>query len=301
MPFRLTNGPTTFCNLMNDVLYEYLDRFVVVYLNDIVVYSESLANHLDHLRLVFAWMRGRSRVSLIGLHLQRWRNFGRFLGLANYYRKFIKESSKWVSVHTDLLKKDQKWECTEGCQQAFEKLKQAVASGSVLKLPDFRLPFEVHTDASDWDIGGMLVEDGHLVAFESRKLKDSEQSYSAHEKEMTAVVHCLSTWRHYLLGTVFSVVTDNVANTYFKTWKKLSQKQARWQEFLAEYDFVWIHRPRRQNQVADALSRKTVEAYVAALTTVVTDFLDKIQQQAKTDTTYCQLREKIMQGLVWRY
>lgn len=104
-----------------------------------------------------------------------------------------------------------------------------------------------------------------------------------------------------MLGTVFSVVTDNVANTYFKTQKKLSPKQARWQEFLAEYDFVWIHRPRRQNQVADALSRKTVEAYVAALTTVVTDFLDKIQQQAETDTSYCQLREKIMQGLVWRY
>lgn len=238
---------------------------------------------------------------MIGLHLQRWRNFGRFLGLANYYRKFIKECSKWVSVLTDLLKKDQKWECTEACQQAFEKLKQAVASESVLKLPDFSLPPEVHTDASDRDISGVLIKDGHPVAFESRKLKDAEQRYSAHEKEMTAVVHCLSTWRHYLLRTVFSVVTDNVANTYFKTQKKLSPKQARWQEFLAEYDSVWIHRPRRLNQVADALSRKTVEAYVAALTTVVMDFLDKIQQQAATDTSYCQLREKIMQGLVWRY
>lgn len=130
---------------------------------------------------------------MIGLHLQRWGNFGRFLGLANYYRKFIKECSKWVSVLTDLLKKDQKWECTEACQQAFEKLKQAVASELVLKLPDFSLPPEVHTDASDRDISGVLIKDGHPVAFESRKLKDAEQRYLAHEKEMTAVVHCLST------------------------------------------------------------------------------------------------------------
>ena len=171
----------------------------------------------------------------------------------------------------------------------------------MLKLPDFRLPFEVHTDASDRAIGGVLVQDGHPVAFESRKLKDAEQRYSAHENELTAVVHCLSTWRHYLLGTVFSVVTDNVANTYFKTQKKLSPKQTMWQEFLAEYDFMWVHRPGRQNQVADALSRKTVEAYVAALTIVVTDFLDKIRQQAETDTSYYQFREKIKQGLVRRY
>ena len=122
------------------------------------------------------------------------------------------------------MKKDCKWEWTETCQQAFEKLKQVVTLESMLKLPDFNLLFEVHTDALDRAIGGVLVQDGLPVAFESQKLKDAEQRYSAHEKEMTAVVHCLSTWRHYLLGTVFFVVTDNVANTYFKTQKKLSPK-----------------------------------------------------------------------------
>lgn len=73
----------------------------------------------------------------------------------------------------------------------------------MLKLPDFSLPFEVHTDASDRAINGVLVQDGHLVAFESRKLEDTEQRYSAHEKEMTAMVHCLNIWRHYLLGMIF--------------------------------------------------------------------------------------------------
>ena len=101
-----------------------------------------------------------------------------------------------------------------------------------------------------------------LFLFFSRKLDEAEQKYLSHEKEMTAVVHCLHTWRVYLLGTKFVVVTDNVANTFFKTQKKLSPKQARWQEFLQEYDFVWKHKPGRHNQVAHALSRKKVKEVV---------------------------------------
>ena len=125
-------------------------------------------------------------------------------------------------------------------------------------MPDFELPFEVHTDASDKAIDGVLVQEGHHVPLESWKLNDVEQIYSTNEKEMVAVVHCLQVWRVYLLGTRFVVRTDNVANTFFKTQKKLSLKQARWQEFLAEYDFMWEHKPGNQNQVVDALSRKEV-------------------------------------------
>ena len=109
------------------------------------------------------------------------------------------------------------------------------------------------------------MQDGHPVAFESRKLNGEEQRYSTHEKEMTAVVHCLQQWRHYLLGGNFIVVMDNVANTFFKTQKKLSARQARWQEFLAEFNFEWLHRPGRHNIVADALSRKKVVAYIMTL------------------------------------
>ena len=105
------------------------------------------------------------------------------------------------------------------------------------------LPFEVHMDASDRALGGVLMQEWHPVAFESRKLNATDQRYNAHEKEMTAVIHCLKTWKHYLMGTRFIVVTDNVANTFFKTHKKLTAKQARWQEFLADFDFVWVHKP----------------------------------------------------------
>lgn len=114
---------------------------------------------------------------------------------------------------------------------------------------------------------------------------------------MTAVVHCLDAWRHYLLGTKFTVMTDNVANTYFKTQKKLTPKQARWQEILAEFDFVWMHKPGRQNQVADALSRRDVQAYVAALSAVQSTFLDRVREQAMLDTTYSKLKQEVSEGV----
>ena len=112
---------------------------------------------------------------------------------------------------TDLLKKDTKWVWSEWCDEAFQNLKNAIAYEPILKLPDFELPFEVHTDASDKAIGGVLVQEGHPVTFESRKLNDAEQRYSKNEKEMVVVVHCLQVWRVYLLGTRFVVRTDNVA------------------------------------------------------------------------------------------
>ena len=130
------------------------------------------------------------------------------------------------------------------------------------------LRFEVHTDSLDRTVGGVLVQDEHLVAFESRKLDATKQRYNTHEKEMTAVFHCLETWRHYLMGTV----TDNVANTFFKTQKKITAKQARWQEFLVDFDFMWVHKLGQHNQVADAFSRKEVVSYVGSLSRVVADF-----------------------------
>ena len=123
----------------------------------------------------------------------------------------------------------------------------------------------MHTDASDRALGGVLMQGGHLVAFERRELDAAEQRYNTHEKKMTTVIHCLETWKHYLMGTRLMVVTNNVANTFFKTQKKLTAKQARWQEFLADFDFVWMHKSGRHNQVVDALSRKEDASYVGSL------------------------------------
>ena len=99
-------------------------------------------------------------------------------------------------------------------------MKATIASEPILRLPSFELPFEVHTDTSEKAVGGVLMQDGHPVAFESRKLNPAKQRYSAHEKEMVVVVHCLQIWRVYLLETRFIVRTDNVANTFFKNLKE---------------------------------------------------------------------------------
>ncbi|KAL6319624.1 hypothetical protein AAG906_020701 [Vitis piasezkii] len=203
-----------------------------------------------------------------------------FLGLANYYRRFIKGYSKTVSPLTDLLKKDKQWDWSEQCQMAFESLKEAMSTEPVLRLPDLDLPFEVQTDASDRALGGVLVQEGHPVAFESRKLNNAEQRYSTHEKEMTAVVHCLRQWRHYLLGSIFTVVTDNVANTFFTTQKKLSPRQA------------------RHNTVADVLSRKELITYITALSEVISDFNEKIKHAAEQDAAYGRLRQQVKEGVV---
>ena len=110
-----------------------------------------------------------------------------------------------------------------------------MTSEPVLKLSDFELPFEVHTDVSDRALSGVLVQEEHLIAYESRKLKEAEQRYSGYEKEMIAVVHYLEIWKHYLSGTKFVVVIDNVANTYFKTQKKLTTKQAQLGVFIIRF------------------------------------------------------------------
>ena len=171
-----------------------------------------------------------------------------FLSLANYYRRFIKGYSKIVCPLTDLLKKERKWEWDTECQAAFKKLKDEITSEPILRLPDLELPFVMHTNVSNRALGGVLVQEGHPIAFEGRKLDAVEQRYSTQEKEMIAVIHCLETWKHYFMGTRFIVVTDNIANTFFKTQKKLIVKQAQLQEFLANFDFKWVHKPNRHTK-----------------------------------------------------
>ncbi|KAJ0894123.1 putative nucleotidyltransferase, Ribonuclease H [Helianthus annuus] len=314
MPFGLTNAPATFCTLMNKLFHPFLDKFVVVYLDDIVVYSRTLKEHVEHLRQVFQVLRenelyvklekcsfAQEEVEFLGHKIkegrlmmddakvkaiQAWEpptkvpELRSFLGLVNYYRRFIRGYSAKAAPLTDLLKKNKAWDWDHRCQAAFEGLKEAVMSEPVLALPDVSKPFELHTDASDFAIGGVLIQEGHPIAFESRKLNDTEKKYTVQEKEMTAVVHCLRTWRHYLLGSRFVIKTDNVATSYFQTQKKLSPKQARWQDFLAEFDYVLEYKPGKANVVADALSRK---AELAAITRPTFDIQDQIKEGLNQD------------------
>ena len=247
MPYGLTNALATFCTLMNKIFHPFLDKFVVVYLDDIVIYRNSLEEHVDHLRKVFQLLRQNElyvleehvdhlrkvfqllrqnelyvkkekcsfalgEVGFLGHRIkdgklmmdeskikaiQEWDpptkvpQLRSFLGLVNYYRRFIKGYSTRAAPLTDLLKKSKAWTWDEKCQQAFEDLKKAITEDPVLALPNHTKVFEVHTDAFDFAIGGVLIQERRTIAFESRKLNDKERRYTVQEKEMTAIIHCL--------------------------------------------------------------------------------------------------------------
>lgn len=210
MPFGLTNAPATFCTLMNKIFQPHLDKFVVVYLDDIVVYNNTLEEHAEHLRTVFRLLQendlyvkkekcsfAKEEVSFLGhiighgclkmdgakiKAIQEWEvptkvtELRSFLGLVNYYRRFIQGYSRRAAPLTDLLKKNKTWEWSELCQKAFEDLKKAIMEEPVMALPDFAKTFEVHTDASDFAIGGVLMQDRHPIAYESRKLNETERN-----------------------------------------------------------------------------------------------------------------------------
>jgi len=180
-----------------------------------------------------------------------------FLGLASYYRKFIKNFVKITALLTNLLKKSTvTYEWEEVCNEAFETLKGILVKAPVLKLPNFDKGFEIHSDASDFAIGGVLVQEGRPVAFESKKLSEMERRWPTHEKEMWVVIHCFKTWGHYIGSKDVVVWIAHVTLKYFATQPKLSLKQVRWQDTLVLFNLDIRHKPGKDNVVPDALSRK---------------------------------------------
>lgn len=151
----------------------------------------------------------------------------------------------------------------------------------MLCLPNHTKLSQVQSDATNYASGAVLIQEGHPVTFENLDLNETEQHYNVQEKEMIAIVHCLPTQRHYLIGPWFVVKTNSISNNYFQSQKKISAKQARWQDFLAEFDFVLEHKSRRANIVVDALSQNVELAAlkvqeVENITCCMSDFLDHI-------------------------
>lgn len=290
LSFGLTNAPATFQRVMNDTFRQELGVFVLVYLDDILVFSRTPAEHLQHLRCVLSKLRqhslyaklskchfGRTELPFLG-HIisgngvqvdpkktevvKNWptptcmEDVRRFLGLAGYFRKFLQDYASKVACLTDLLKRTQPWAWTPHCEIAFQWVKDALQKAPVLALPDFQQPFEVICDASRVGIGAILLQANRPVAYESRKLKDAETRYTTGEQELLAVVHALGVFRCYLEGGphVVKVITDHKPLTFLPTKARLSDRQARWQLFLSRFHIEWQHRSGRLN-VADPLSR----------------------------------------------
>ena len=189
-----------------------------------------------------------------------------FLGLANYFRKFMQGYASMSAPLTDLTRKHARFLWDDKCQAAFEKIKESLLNAPVLRHPDFSKPFEVVSDASDFGVGAVLLQEGHLVACESAKLKGSQLQCTVTEKELFGVVHAFTTWRCYLEGAqgVTTVVTDHMPNIFLETQPTLSRQQARWSTFLQRFrPLKWVYKKGRTN-VADPLSRHP--AFLTAVT-----------------------------------
>ena len=176
------------------------------------------------------------------------------------------------------------WDTSQ--KEAFNKLKHFLSHGPILIVPDLRKPFEVHCDASGQCVGAVLNQEGHAVAYESRKLRDVELHASIYEKELMAVILALSIWKHYLLGADFVIKTDHQSLRYFLTQRKLSEKQMRWANFLSMFHFQILHTYGNTNVVADALSRRP---RVNALTTIYHEELESLSELYPQDPDFSEI------------
>ena len=181
-----------------------------------------------------------------------------FLGLAGYYRRFVKGFSKIATPLTKLTRKNVKFQWWSDCEESFEKLKSCLTTAPVLALPSGSDGFVVYCDASRIGLGCVLMQHGRVIAYASRQLKKHEQNYPTHDLEMAAVVFALKIWRHYLYGVSCEIYTDHKSLKYIFEQRDLNLRQRRWMELLKDYDCSILYHPGKANVVADALSRKSM-------------------------------------------
>jgi hypothetical protein len=246
MPFGLTNAPSTFMRLMNEVLREFIGKFVVVYLDDILIFSKTKDEHLKHLATIMGKLQQEKplinmknssfmQTELIYLGfvisenelkmdpskvevIKNWpspRNVfevRRFHGLASFYRKFIRNFSGISAAMMDTVKKRHKvFHWTAEAERSFNLLKQKIKEKPILVLPDFQKTFQVKCDASGYAVGGVLSQDDRPVAYFSEKMDEAKLKYSTYDKEFYAIIQALKKWRHYLIPKEFVLYNDNHA------------------------------------------------------------------------------------------
>ncbi|GJZ06461.1 putative reverse transcriptase domain-containing protein, partial [Tanacetum coccineum] len=257
MPFGLTNAPAVFMDLMNRVCKPYLDKFVIVFIDDILIYSKNKEEHGEHLKTILNLLRSEKLYAKFS-KCDFWLDSVQFLGhvIDSYYRRFIKEFSLISKPLTKLTQKNKSFVWGDDEEEAFQTLKLKLCSAPILSLPEGSEDFIVYCDASLKGFGAVLMQREKVIAYASRQLKKNEENYTTHDLELGAVVFALRLWRHYLYGTKCTVYTDHKSLQYILDQKELNMRQRRWIKLLSDYDCVIRYHPGKENVVADALSRK---------------------------------------------
>ncbi|SPO29980.1 uncharacterized protein UTRI_10291 [Ustilago trichophora] len=312
MPFGLKNAPSVFQTLVNRVLRPYLDKFVIVYLDDILIYSNTLDEHREHVSRILEILEqhrlfakpskcifgttsiefcghlvGQGNIKPLEDKVKLIRDWPRptsihdlrsFLGLCSYYRRYAKGFASITAPLFDLLKVEKGsgldissknsrkvpviW--NDRADLAFRKIKGLLCSAPILRQPNPDSKYTIETDASDWAIGCVLLQEDrstgkmHPVAFDGRKMSEAELKYPVHEKELLAIRHALRTWRHYILnGCKITILTDHQSLAQIPKTKIASKRLERWIAEFGEYDLDIKYRAGEENTVADAISRRT--------------------------------------------
>ncbi|KAG1933640.1 retrotransposable element [Pimephales promelas] len=298
LPFGLVNAPAVFQALINDVLRDMLNIFVFVYLDDILIFSPSLQVHTQHVRQVLQRLlenRLFVKAEKCTFHVQSISFLGsiisaegvsmdsskvravtdwpvpesrvalqRFLGFANFYRRFIRNFSQIAAPLSALTSARVQFSWTQEAQTAFDRLKSLFSSAPILRTPDVSRQFIVEVDASEVGVGAILSqrsssdEKVHPCAYFSHRLSPAERNYDVGNRELLAIRLALGEWRHWLEGSVvpFVVWTDHRNLEYIRSAKRLCARQARWALFFTRFNFSISYRPGSKNLKPDALSRQ---------------------------------------------
>ena len=298
MFFGMTNSPATFQGMMNEILRDMINEGkVAAFVDDVLIGTETEEGHDELVEEVLRRLEENNlyvkpekytwkvqKVNFLGVVMGQgkieieedkvvgvlnWptpkivRDVRKFLGLANYYRRFVKDFAKLARPLNNLMRKKEKWRWGDEQQKAFEQLKTVFTNRPLLVAPDLDKEFRVEADASNFATGGVLsikCEDNKWkpVAYISKSLNETERNYKIHDKKMLAIIRCLEAWRHFLEGSrsKFEVWTDHKNLEYFMSNQKLNHRQARWALYLSRFDFILKHISGSKMGKADGLSRR---------------------------------------------
>ncbi|KAJ3702949.1 hypothetical protein LUZ61_006654 [Rhynchospora tenuis] len=322
MPFGLSSAPSTFQALINQVLQPFLRQFVLVFFDDILIFSKSWTEHLQHVRTVLLQLRthnlklkrskctfGQTSIAYLGhvvTHqgvsmdpskvqaIADWpeplsvRALRGFLGLAGYYRRFIHNYGALAAPLTNLLRKGS-YSWSSEAASAFAALKTALSASPVLQLPDFSLPFIVECDASGSGFGAVLHQGEGPIAYFSRPVAAHHAKLAAYERELIGLVKSVRHWRPYLWGTAFIVRTDHYSLKHLLDQRLSTIPQHTWVSKLFGFDFHVEYRPGKANTVADALSRRDEEPSLHALSSPSFAFYDALRTEVAEHPAYANL------------
>lgn len=318
VPFGLRNAPSTFQRVMDNILRGIANEHCCVYLDDIIVFSTSLPEHIQRLESVFKRLRGanlkiqltktdflKREIAYLG-HIvtpegvkpnpdkisaikeypipKSTKEIKGFLGLLGYYRKFIKDFAHITKPMTKCLKKDSRININDPeYRRCFEFCKTLLCNNPILQYPDFQKPFRLTTDASNFALGAVLsqvTDNSDLpIAYASRTLNESEQKYSPIEKELLAIVWAVGYFRPYLFGRKFTIFSDHRPLQWLFSHKEPSSRLFAWKTKLQAYDFEIIYKRGALNTNADALSRIQIETPTLNILDIEQNLSDALNQR----------------------